>query len=160
MMPVDLSFNPYGQAPSGFQINPYMREMFLQNIYRLNALDVQGPGGFLHQQAGPLRDILANQAVQSRSNVASGLANRGMLGSGALPAAYGQIEGANQQALAAILPQLLQQYFQQQQMLLGGAAQAGGNTFMQQPQSGWTQALSGLGGLGGNLLGGYLWGGR
>lgn len=150
--PLQFSFDPF-QMPGGFIADPFMREMFLQNMYRLNALDKQGPGGFLNQQLSPVKDQLALQAVQSRKGIASQLAGRGMLGSGAFPVALGQVAAGRQQALANIIPQLMQQYFAQKMALLQGAGQVGSRAMVEQPQQSHP-FLGALGMLGGSLLGG------
>lgn len=151
-----MAHTPLHQAVSqGYTLNPFMQQMFDQYMGLLG--NMGGPQQFMQQQSGMYQDALNIQASSARKGIAGQLSGRGMFNSGAAPAAYGQLAGQQQAALAQILPQIMQMYFQRQQQLMGGGMQAGQGMLMppmqQQDNSGMWQGIGQLAGqLGGAAI--------
>ena len=79
-----------GGRGSGWVGDPVMQGIMRMYLDQFNQMpDYQS---FLQQRMVPIQDQLARGAVQSRKNAASNISSRGMLGSGAYPAALGMIE--------------------------------------------------------------------
>lgn len=105
-----------------------------------------------------MRDILAQQAVGARSSLVNQLASRGMTRTGALPAGLGAIEQGKMQALAQLMPGMMDEYYRQRMGLYQAVMPLLGMTQQQEQGMDWTSFFSTLGklglGVGGMILGG------
>jgi len=147
-----------GGRGSGWVGDPVMQSIMRMYLDQFNQMpDYQS---FLQQRMVPIQDQLARGAVQSRKNAASNISSRGMLGSGAYPAALGMIEQGRLGAEGQAMGQLSQQYDAQQLALLRGMMTAGQGAFVPsspygpEPKTDWTDFAGTMADLAMQLFGG------